>query len=235
MWRARSTTEATKENGTRDEKGGSSAMSKGQRKNKGNKQGSNAVVCETFVDGELGHLVLFVLDHGKPAIYRQFWCPRRYRNDKGRFVAKGFRRHADEIMEIIEHPDEELAISHRNCDAETYTKLSVGCIRKNPGVILKAMQEDRDAIMEEYGLSEEDLARDGKRRVRRRSFVEWLFETETEEEHYKRIAEKQERRKAKREAKKAAREAKKEDKKAERAGNADKKEEDSSDTDSAKE
>lgn len=174
-------------------------MSKGKRKSRG---GTSTVTCEVLVDGNLGHLVLFVLDHGTPVIYRQFWCARRYRNDKGKFVAKGFRRHADEIMEFIEHPEEELVLSKRNCDGETYTKLSVGCVKKNPGAILKAMQDDRDALVEEYGISKESLAKDGARRVRRRSFVDWLFATETEAERAKRIeqrkAEKQARREAKR-------------------------------------
>lgn len=174
-------------------------MSKGKRKSRG---GTSTVTCEVLVDGNLGHLVLFVLDHGTPVIYRQFWCARRYRNDKGKFVAKGFRRHADEIMEFIEHPEEELVLSKRNCDGETYTKLSVGCVKKNPGAILKAMQDDRDALVEEYGISKESLAKDGASRVRRRSFVDWLFATETEAERAKRIeqrkAEKQARREAKR-------------------------------------
>lgn len=174
-------------------------MSKGKRKSRG---GTSTVTCEVLVDGNLGHLVLFVLDHGTPVIYRQFWCARRYRNDKGKFVAKGFRRHADEIMEFIEHPEEELVLSKRNCDGETYTKLSVGCVKKNPGAILKAMQDDRDALVEEYGISKESRAKDGARRVRRRSFVDWLFATETEAERAKRIeqrkAEKQARREAKR-------------------------------------
>jgi hypothetical protein len=185
-------------------------MSKGKRKSKGN---TSVVTCEAFVDSNLGHLVLFVLDHGTPVIYRQFWCARKYRNDKGKFVAKGFRRHADEIMEFIEHPEEEIVLSKRNCDAETYTKLAVGCMKKNPSTILKALQADRDSLVEEYGISEESLAKNGARRARRRSFVDWLFATETEAERSKRIeqrkAEKQARREAKRD-KSAKREPKKE-------------------------
>lgn len=184
-------------------------MSKGKRKNK---VGTSTVTCEALVDGNLGHLVLFVLDHGTPVIYRQFWCARRYRNDKGKFVAKGFRRNADEIMEFIEHPEEELVLSKPNCDRDTYTKLSVGCVKKNPNAILRAMQDDRDSLMEEYGVSKEDIAKDGARRVRRRSFVNWLFETETEAERDKRLAERRAARKAKKEAKKSG----KKDKSAER-------------------
>lgn len=181
-------------------------MSKGKK----SKRVSSGIACEAFVDNEHGHLVMFVIDHGEPVIYRQFWCARRYRNDQGKFVAKGFRHCADAVMEFAEHPDEELVVSKPNCDKELYTKLSVGCTRKNAGAIIKAMQADRDALIEEYGLSKEDIERDSKNRVRRRSFVEWLFETETEEQRNKRIAEKKARRKAKREAKKAD---KKDDKK----------------------
>lgn len=184
-------------------------MSKGKRRKGATPK---TVVCEAFVD-EHGHLVLFVLDHGKPVIYRQFWCSRRHRNDQGRFIAKGFRRSADQIVEIIEHPEEELAISKPNCDPELYTKLSVGCSKKNPGVILRVMQEDRDALMEEYGISEEDLEKDSKKRIRRRSFFEWLFETETEEEHYKRVAEKKAAKKAKHEVAKGTKKDEKKDEK----------------------
>lgn len=183
-------------------------MSKGKRKRQ---VGTSTVTCEALVDGNLGHLVLFVLDHGTPVVYRQFWCARRYRNDKGKFVAKGFRRNADEIMEFLEHPEEELVLSRPNCDGETYTKLSVGCVKKNPSAILQAMRADRDSLMEEYGVSEEDLKKDGARRVRRRSLIDWLFATETEAEREERLA-----------AKRAARQAKKEAKKAEKADATDK-------------
>lgn len=195
-------------------------MSKGQGKKK---VSTSTVTCEAFVDGNLGHLVLFVLDHGTPVIYRQFWCARKYRNAKGKFVAKGFRRNADEIMEILEHPEEELELSRRNCDGETYTKLSVGCSKKNPGVILKAMKADRDALIEEYDVSPEDIKKDGARRVRHRSFVDWLFETETDAQRQKRIDRKRKERKAKKEAKKAQREARKAEKAAEKAEKAAKK------------
>lgn len=189
-------------------------MAKGKRKGKG---GASPVTCEAFVDDNHGHLVLFILDRGTPVVYRQFWCARKHRNDRGRFVARGFRKDADEIMEIIERPAEELAISQPNCDRDTYTKLSVGCSKKNPTTILKAMQADRDDLIEEYGISEEDLAKDSKRRVRRRSFVEWLFATETEAEHDKCVAERAAERKTKREQRRKERGRKADGKKDEKA------------------
>ena len=172
-------------------------MSKGQKQQR--------VTCEAFVDGVNGHLILFAMEDGQPVVYRQFKCARKYRNDQGRFDARGFRNDADKILEFVTHPDEEIVVSKPNCTPERYTKLTVGSTKKTSKYIENAMKKDRDSLLEHYGISKEEAKEMGARRARKRGFVEWLFETETEEQHAKRIAAK----KAAKAERKAARKAEK--------------------------